>query len=264
MIIHDTEIKGNMIRVELDDDEILQLSVDDYYELGCFKGMEVDDELLKELRSRADLTRIFQRALHKLSAKDRTTYEMRQWLIKDVKADSDIIETVIDKLMRLGYLDDERYVQSAISSLKASYKGEGKIIYTLKQNGLDEKLIKEVLSTYHDEEENARIYGQKIIRAHTKDSLRHTKDTVKMKLIQQGYSSEVAQSVLNQLDYDDIIDHQEESLRLYIHKMHKRYMRRFHGKQLRNKIYQACLLMGYSGSMITSILDETEFEDEED
>lgn len=82
------------------------------------------------------------------SRKEYCTFEIRQKLRRLQQSD-EVIDRIIDNLHKSKFIDDERYARSYISDkLRFSKWGKIKIVYTLRQKQLSDKMIEEVFSEY--------------------------------------------------------------------------------------------------------------------
>lgn len=267
MILKDTEIRNNTIILKLEDGgttEKIAMSVDDFYSFHLASGMEIGEDQLKEIKAAAEKTAVFAKCLHKLAAHDRSTKEMRTWLRDTLKVSSSLRQEILDKLTERGYLDDERYCREQIGMMKSALKGERLIQETLLAKGIGEEMIVRQLAAFHDEEDNARRYGEKILRARSKGSLRKAKDEIRTKLVQRGYSSAIARDTAEKLDYSLLEEDQDDNAKKALEKARRRYSRRYSGYELRTRLYRYGLQQGYDSQAVNRAIDEMETEHEED
>ncbi len=267
MILKDTEIRNNTIILKLEDGgttEKLTMSVDDFYSFHLASGMEIDADKLKEIKTAAEKTAVFLKCLHKLAAHDRSTKEMRTWLRDTLKVPSSLCREILDKLTERGYLDDERYCREQIGMMKSALKGQRLIREALLAKGIEEEMIDRQLAAFKDEEDNARRYGEKILRARSKGSLRKAKDEIRTKLVQRGYSSENARETAEKLDYSPLEEDQQDNAGKTLEKARLRYSRKYSGYELRTRLYRYGLQQGYDSRTVNRAIDEMETEHEED
>ena len=98
--------------------------------------MEQDDKELKRAKNTA---------YRFLTIRPRSRYEVEQKL-RDREFPPDIITTVIDHLLRLGYLDDQKFaVQWAASRVRTRGFGRRRIEQELRTRGIVRELIDETL-----------------------------------------------------------------------------------------------------------------------
>ena len=267
MILRETEVRKNGIVLTVADDdqeETIVLSVDDFYAFHLHSGDEIGPDLLKEIKAAAEKSAIFAKCLNKLAAHDRSVKEMEDWLKDKAGASKELRNEIIAKLEQLGYLDDERYCHEQVSAMKSSLKGERAVLDSLRKKGIDEKMIRQVLDEYDDEEENAFRYGEKVLKGAQKGSLQKAKRDVANKLRLRGYDNELARKVAEQLDYSSLGDAQKDNVRNALAKAYKRYGRKYSGYELHSRLYRYGLQQGYSSETVNAVLNEMESEYEED
>jgi SOS response regulatory protein OraA/RecX len=134
----------------------------------------------------------------------------------------------------------------------------------LSAKGISEEAVKDVLSRYKDEEDNARILAQKLLRSKRNASSRRTMDVIRTKLVQHGFSVDLANTVISKLDLSAVAQREPDNLGRQIEKAKRKYSRKYSGTELRARIYKSCVQQGYSSSDVVRVLDGMEwFEDEE-
>lgn len=82
-----------------------------------------------------------------------------------------------------------------------------------------------------------------------------------MRLHQRGYTNEVIDGVLNQLDFSKVDAKELEHLRKCANQAKKRYAFKSQGSDLRNRIYRYCLSQGYSHEDIYTVMNDMEDDD---
>lgn len=239
----------------------LKVSVDDYYEYGLrahgFFGRYVYDILkTKEVQTAA-----YQACLRKLAIKDRSQKEIVDWLTQNTSCSLESVRIIIQSLKEKGYLNDERYAREHLHSLFASLLGENEVRRRLAKKGISEYLIQKVLSQKEEQEENFALeYAKKVLKS-SSYSVRKTKDYIRMRLHQRGYTNEVIDGVLNQLDFSKVDAKELEHLRKCANQAKKRYAFKSQGSDLRNRIYRYCLSQGYSHEDIYTVMNDMEDDD---
>ena len=267
MFLKETEVCGNNVILKLTDggeEEKVTLSADDFYAFRLHSGMEIDTERYREIKAAAEKTAVFAKCLHKLTAHDRSVREMKDWLSDNLKISDSLRDEMIQRLERLGWLDDERYCREQITAMKNSLKGEKLIRDTLLRKGISPRLIDDCLRTFDDEADNARRCAEKILRSRTGSSLRKTREEIRTKLMQRGYSVALAAETAEHLDYSGLAEKQDDNLRAGMRKTEKRLSRKYSGYELRSRLYRWGLQQGYAADVINAVLDEMESEYEED
>ena len=246
------------------EEQRMQVSLDDYYEMGIRKGGTLTSNQVEELEYRQNGALAYQRCLRKLSVHDRTRKEIYDWLSQNTKCDISTINQIVERLEDKGYLNDERYCQETIEKMKASLAGHDKIVRYLRKKGIPVEMIEEKLSARKDdEEENAMAYAEKVLNTHRNDSVRKTKNTIRSKMIAQGFSSDLTEATVASLDFARTEKNETENLRKCAWKAKRRYARKYSGSELRNRVFNYCATQGYTSADIYAVIDEMEWNDED-
>ncbi len=262
--IEDVRVTDNIVQLYLisnqKEEMRLHVSMDDFYNLGMRTDGVLISKQVDELHEKEAGVLAYRRCLKRIAAKDRTRKEIYDWITQNTECDIDTVNHIVEKLEEKGYINDERYCSEQIVRLKAALAGRDKIIRTLKKHGLPYELIVEKLDQNTDGDvENAETFGQKVVNSHREESTRKLKNMVTAKLIQQGYSTEIAKATAEHLDYTRNEDHEMDNLRKCSYKAKKRYERKYQGTDLRNHVYQYCAAQGFDSEEIYTVMDEMDW-----
>ena len=243
----------------------IRVTLDDYVQYGLRKGITITKKQLQNFEEHIDSELLYQRCLRKLSLKDRTIYEMRKWLKETELADDPEVNTLVDKLLQKGYLDDEKLCIEQILALSNSLYGPKQIITKLKQRGIKEDCILACMEQLKIKEyEYALIYATKALKQSQKSSVTKTKNTIRNKLMTRGYSNSTIEKVVSELDYSSNKENENVLLEKLIQKAMKRYERKYRGYDLKTRIYRYCLTQGFHGEDISVLMDRMEWSHDED
>lgn len=131
-------------------------------EVSCYhlrEGMnlpqETYEEILETLKKRAK-----RRALHLLTAQDRTEHQLREKLRKDGHPD-EVIDCAVDYVKSYHYIDDSRYAGVYVQSMKGK-KSAQRIRFELKKKGISEGDISMAVEPLEGESEEPVI--EKLVR----------------------------------------------------------------------------------------------------
>lgn len=106
--------------------------------------------------------RLYSYGLWLLSRRDYTTYELTQKM-KTYQPDEKIIEEIVNKLVNLGYVNDERRATNIVNAYikkESSYK----IKRRLSEKGLSKDLIEEVIQECVDEDTENEMASKMLIK----------------------------------------------------------------------------------------------------
>jgi regulatory protein len=107
-------------------------------------------------------------ALHYLERYDSSSANLRQVLIRrlrrasmreiEVPEDAVVwVDAVVAKLVRLGYVDDQRYTSAKVSSLRARGASTRKVLASLASKGVGQELIQHALQAVDEQCEDGEL-----------------------------------------------------------------------------------------------------------
>ena len=148
-------------------------------------GREVTAEECEEFKELSQQGKLFARCLNYLTIRMRSEHEMRQYLQRKVVGPEDI-DLLIERLYGYRYLDDERFAKSWVDNRRALQKRSNRFLkLELRQKGIAQDIIDQVLADSEDEEKNA-------LRALVAKKRRMTRyrehDKLLAYLLRQGYN----------------------------------------------------------------------------
>jgi len=150
-------------------------------------------------------------AYYWINQSDKTRKELYD-KIKAKGITDDVANELLDKMVDLGYIDDERYAENFVTS-KMTYEklGHQAILYKLKNKGIEQHIIDNALLAIGDEdtEENARILAEK--RLYPTRNLEKNKriQNIAAFLARRGYSGSIAFKISREA-VDQALSSQEE------------------------------------------------------
>ena len=260
--VREDSVQLYLKRIDGEEDRVT-VSLDDYYSKGLKRGTRISDTQIAELHKREESIKAYESCIRRIAVKDRTRREMHDWLQEHTELTEDSIEEIIGRLEIKGYIDDQRYAESAVGSMKAALFGEERIAADLRRKGLPEETINAAIAKYpHDEIRDAKEFAVRVQNSVRNESVRMKKKKLENKLIQKGYSADTARNAVASLDYaaDELTE--TENLRNCANKAMKRYMHKHSGRDLRNAVYRYCMSQGYPSEEIYAVLDEMEWEND--
>ncbi len=196
---------------------------------------------------------LYQKAIKFISYQSRSRNEVEQYLKE--KSDNINHQTqVIDKISSLGYLNDENFAQEVLDYEMRHQKGPKVVSQKLKQKGVSEDVIKEVLSKYDEtiEIEIIKNIIDKMIRKNDDLPIKRQKDLLYAKLLGDGFHSSL---IMDHLAKASLNDNSEETLMVEIEKLQRRYMNTSEAER-KQKIIRSLMNKGYEYRSILSKLKE--------
>jgi len=145
-----------------------------------------------------DVEKVDRALLYRLGARDMSVREVELWLAEHDVPTEDIPEWV-DRLLRLGYIDDQRLAEQLVHK-HSERKGQGRqaITQELRKRKLDSATITDALELLSGESEQER--ANELARARAAKMTSLDRDTVERRLLgflaRRGYSSSVSLSAI--------------------------------------------------------------------
>ncbi len=242
--------KGKKYLIYFDnyDDEVI-LNEDKLVEYRIIVNNEYTKSEFNKIIKGEKEVKYYEKVVNYINFKQRTKKEVYEYL-KDLDASESQIKSLIKKLISISYIDDERYIVSFLSEYIKKKKGKKYIIQTLENKGIDKNLIDKYIDsyTYDIEYNNAMEVSNKLAKTITKNPIRKQKLQINNKLLTDGYSYEIINKVLANIELND------ESLIT----LEKDYDKLIQKENDKNKIIQKLLAKGYEYSSIRQIMNNYE------
>ena len=168
---------------------------------------------------------------------------------------------VISKLKENDLLDDKAYMEDLIAWDDERHFGKNKIIKHLKDQGINDNLILKVHFSHSNELKKAKSIIPKLDKKYSRYAFEIKKKHVYQALLVQGYEHDVAREAI-ELVKEDKPKVEKEKLANDYKKIKKRYLNKYEGYQLRQKIYASLLTKGYKSKDIKIIMEEDAYEND--
>ncbi len=115
MIISHKHGRGKKIHLLLDDEYIITTD-EDFWAENCIKdGTDIDEDSWNELVAKINYKKAIDKCYDLLSRRDHSVKELKTKLLRTV--DEKSAEAAIEKMLSLGYLDDEKYAKILVRHL---------------------------------------------------------------------------------------------------------------------------------------------------
>lgn len=196
------------------------------------------DELLLYLKDNSYYEAYYKAILY-IEKKLRCDKEVFEYL-KKCDFSLDVIENVIIRLNKEGYLNQDNYVLSYIrENINLKNIGPFKIEKDLVNLGISKDIIDKHLSLYNDDIQREKIVKliDKEIRLNTNKSLGVLKNKILINLVNKGFDRNLIYSLLDEVSYDDSVIYEKEYKKLY-NKLSKKYSGSELEYKIKEKMYQ--------------------------
>jgi regulatory protein len=242
--------KGKEVTLTIGSD-IFSIEPDLLYQYHLYEGMEMDIATFKQLKRDQQDLYFFRFAISKLK-KPLTAYEV-QTLMQQHDATKEVIESVMEKLMKRKYIDDEFYVNQYIQMKKYQY-GPEKIKDELLKKGVDHALITKAMSTIHEKVILSELIPSKIKSIKNK-SKRAMMNSVKTYFLSKGFTSELIESIIIS-HLSSYSGNEIDLLKKAYEKLVHQYQKKYSGYELNQVIIQKLYQKGFKMEDIRNIIKE--------
>ena len=177
---------GNKVHIYIDNEYTLTLYDDFWYRSGYSEGQEISDDELASLKEEAGFRSAYEKGIKYLSMRAYSEKELYNKL--KMKFGDGASRRAIDKMLRLGYINDEEFCREYAKYLFEVKKYDIKrISYELKNKGIDSEIAENTLKTL-DNEPIQRIID--MLRSKYERNLETEKDRKRLvnRFIRMGYS----------------------------------------------------------------------------
>lgn len=147
MIISNISFEKKKFHVSFDNGEEIKISEDTLVNFGLYKGQEVEEEFVENLKFEDEKSEALLLS-YKFLQRNKTKQQLIDYLYKN-KIQRDIIDLVLPILEAKNYLNDEDYARRYLSdALNIKKYGKIKTRYMLMSKGIDKKIIEKVMEDY--------------------------------------------------------------------------------------------------------------------
>lgn len=147
MIISNISFEKKKFHVSIDNGEEIKISEDTLVNFGLYKGQEVEEEFVENLKFEDEKSEALLLSYNFLQ-RNKTKQQLIDYLYKN-KIQRDIIDLVLPILEEKNYLNDEDYARRYLSdALNIKKYGKIKTRYMLMSKGIDKKIIEKVMEDY--------------------------------------------------------------------------------------------------------------------
>lgn len=241
--------------IYLDNKEKIHLSVDIYFKYSISSQKGLDDDLYNRLKEEEKLFLAYRGALRKLSTKDFTVKQIKDYLIIKKELDYKETDNIINKLKEYGLLDDDKYCLNRTIYLNKQLLSTKQIKIKLQKEGLSNELIeKYVINNVEGEYEKAKRLAKKYSTTIKNKSLNATKQNILSKIVNAGYSYDAAKDAIDSLHLK--VDNESDLLKKEYTKAKTKYSKKYEGYDLRSHIYSYLLNKGFKSEDIKSIVED--------
>lgn len=195
--------KKNIYNVYLSNGEVLELDESVITNNELLLKKRIDNDLYDKLKRDNKICILVNASIKYINVRLRSIKEINDYLLKK-EDDTDLIDEVISRLMKMDYLDDRRFTEAYIKDkLNFTSWGDYKIINELNKLGISSLYIEDNTDLLNDDVLNERMRKiiDKDIRTNKKYSGLKLKNKIYNHLLTSGYSKEKVISLINSYDF---------------------------------------------------------------
>lgn len=237
--------KSNIYEIILSDKTSLSFYDETIFRFNLLITKKINKDDLEKINHFNLQVEAYYKALSYIKKKLRTRMELYKKL-EELKYDENIIKSVLEKLEKQKYLNDELYIKSYINDqVNLTLKGPIKIKKELNNLGFSN------VDSYFEiiDEEVWKNKVKKIIDKNIKSNKKYSKNNliikIKSNLIQNGYNIDDFSYLFTDLKIED----DEEIIKKLMEKAKIKYSKKYSGKELEYKIKQYMYSKGFNISI---------------
>lgn len=262
-ILEKTSLKDDCVALTFKDfnniENKLVVSLDTYYELGLRKASRLSQLNFNLLKQFEVYALAYKSCLKKLSNRDYSVCEMREYIKSKFDLSDAGINVIIEKLLSKNLLDDYRYALNKVSGFSSNFYSKNTMRRKLQSVGINNEIIDKVLIIDKESELlNAKRLANKYLNTINNKSLNAKKQTIYAKLINAGFTGDVASEAMSILDFSNSTLQEKDILRKETGKLIKKYSKKYSGTELRNRVYASLVSKGFTYDNIFAIINEME------
>lgn len=212
-IVSIAPFKGQVSEIALSDGRSLWLHNALIYDAGLRKGDPLSEERIAELQQQAADRRAFEYGLYLLERRGYSYRELYDKLMQAEHADEQATLHALEKLVRLGFLNDRLYAESLARQLVEQKRyGLRRAAMEMRHRGLSQEDADEALAPYDDPDDTAvrlaQLLERKYARKLTDPDDRKAKESVIASLMRRGFDYADVRNAIE--DYFSEEDYWEE------------------------------------------------------
>lgn len=203
MIISHSKGRGKKIHLLIDDEYQITTNIDFWAEHYIKDGTEIDEETWQELVDKINFRKAVDKCYDLLSRRDHSVKELKTKLLRTV--DEKNAQKAIDKMLDLGYLDDEKYAKMLLNHLINDKRMSKSFIkQEMFKRGLSSDIIANTLEDV--EIDNTSSCAELILTKYrNKLSAEGGKEKVIAALMRKGFSYSDIKDAFYMIDNDEYV-----------------------------------------------------------
>lgn len=235
------KMSNGRYKVTLDECELI-LYEEVILKYNLLISKNIDYKLIEEMNKDNQYYEVYYEALKNIKSKYMSINDLKE-LLKRKEYSIEYIDSVIDKLIEQGYLNDEKFTKAFINNqILTTNKGPNKIRQELLMHKIDINIINKELEIF-DEEEQLQKINKLAIKFYNSNKTRggHVlKRKISNDLINYGYDNYLIDRVINSLNFENDNDIAKKEYE----KLYRKLSRKYSGNELDRKIKEKMYMKG--------------------
>ncbi|MDD6302197.1 MAG: RecX family transcriptional regulator [Bacillales bacterium] len=221
-VIRLIKFNKSSIVICFDNDEKIKISESTFSHFYLYKGKLLDNNEIKNILDYESLVNARTYAINLLSKSLYSEKKIKDKLLIKKKLKNEDINVILADLKRLNLIDDNEYLNSFLELNEAKNYGKLRIIKGLRDDGIDEKLINQIIFDDDNEFDKAKIILSKYIKCNPTKNYQKLCQSGYTHLLQYGFTSDISSRVIelikDEYDFDkeDIL--LDKEIRKYLNK----------------------------------------------
>ncbi|MGN1399811.1 MAG: regulatory protein RecX [Erysipelotrichaceae bacterium] len=195
------------------------------------------------------------KCLKKLTYKDLTVKELRQYMNRYEDLSDNLKDRVINSLLAAGYLDQDRVIEAQIYSDQAKLKGQHKSVATLRKRGIEQQAIDEAVKAINQDDEFQRAVTRagQIVKNQKNLSYKQQLYDLRQKLISDGFGN--VDEVIDRLELQYDYQQQLQAGQYQLNKILRQYQKKYKDKKLKDACYKYLYNKGFTNEVILNLVE---------
>lgn len=251
--------KPRNYNVYIDDEFAFGVVEDILVKFRLNKNTEITKEKIAKIKEENDFQKIYLKAVNYIAYQMRSTKQVKDKLHL-LKVDDETQKRVLNKLEENNFLNDAEFAKLLVASyLQKKDVGNYKIAKKLKQKGISEEIINQVLLNIDEEVAYNKLDNliPKLAMKYRKFPERKAREKIRQGLIQKGFSFETVNSELEQIEVDQWLDDPAELIEGALEKA-RRTTKATDEFNYKNKIRQKLYRDGFESDLINEQIENVE------
>lgn len=232
----------------------LLIPMDDFFDLKIGLQARLDAWVVTNYLQFQNYYRAWMAARKKLSSRDMTAWQLKDWLVRRRGLDTAKASAVVEEFTARNYLDDQDYAQNKAAYWQGMGSSRKTIRRKLLRDGLEAGLVESVISQMDPnlEYDSARKAALGMLKTMKAQSARYKRQLVVRRLENRGFSPEIARQTGEDLELEqddgEALQHAlDNAARLYIS---------LEEDKRKEKILQYCLRQGFTAGEVQERLPD--------